>query len=562
MQIQKGGEKLNQLNTIFTGGTDLEAYRQISQGRQAQKVAQIREKAKLELVAEVDDKKLALLHGYMENTLAGIGEVNKPRYSYNMGNIFNFSKNDYAMENSIIHQNSDNKKAKGIKNDYKTLFMQIKTESQYARTLVEKYGTGKHEIKDKKGNITGILTIEEEGKNNYTLTFENANGSKKSITFNKGNQEDILIESQDGSGKSSFMERIGTDCSYGINKTIEFYSIGEGALPVKEQKGPGDDDYSLERVMKDGSTETNSLLYNDEQGKPVFETSREAPDYDNKIAGKAIEDILSKKGNQSISKHDLEEIFYAIEKEKGYIERKDYYTIEDFSMANWNKIDDRLKSDYKNEVEKTSSTVSGKVPETGITFIDKIYLAASMVVTSGSADENDKAIVVKHISEIDMPVLKEMKALGVRIVACRGSVTDHWTHLKGVKPRGWPQGSTWDKVPGGCSGKEVVIAVIGHGTSKGPHVPDKGDGETGSDHIGAHEAGHALDYAKGEESKNPAFLAAREMDMGALSDYEKQPPPAGAEETFAESLALFINSPFTMWFKRPNLFKYFKQRSP
>ncbi len=34
-----------------------------------------------------------------------------------------------------------------------------------------------------------------------------------------------------------------------------------------------------------------------------------------------------------------------------------------------------------------------------------------------------------------------------KIRVCRGSVTDYLTELKGVTPRGWPAGSTWDGSP-------------------------------------------------------------------------------------------------------------------
>src|SRR5262249_23172847 len=55
-----------------------------------------------------------------------------------------------------------------------------------------------------------------------------------------------------------------------------------------------------------------------------------------------------------------------------------------------------------------------------------------------------------------------------KVIACRGSVTDYRTDLKGVQPRGWPPGSTWDKVPGSNTPdkNEVVIAVIGHGNAR------------------------------------------------------------------------------------------------
>lgn len=80
--------------------------------------------------------------------------------------------------------------------------------------------------------------------------------------------------------------------------------------------------------------------------------------------------------------------------------------------------------------------------------------------------------------------LKELRDKGVEVIACRDNVTDHRTHLKGVQPRGWPAGKTWENVPGGQSGNEVVVATTG--TDSKRRVPVRGEGH-GSINLTLHE---------------------------------------------------------------------------
>lgn len=58
---------------------------------------------------------------------------------------------------------------------------------------------------------------------------------------------------------------------------------------------------------------------------------------------------------------------------------------------------------------------------------------------------------------------------GVKFVAVNDSVVEHLSHLKGVKPRGWPAGKSWNTVPGvyDPNSNTVVIATsgkYGHGS--------------------------------------------------------------------------------------------------
>jgi hypothetical protein len=169
-----------------------------------------------------------------------------------------------------------------------------------------------------------------------------------------------------------------------------------------------------------------------------------------------------------------------------------------------------------------------------------LALATSLVSPGGSGTAEDAKLVAQSLAKLPKSSLEQMQKNGTKVIACRGSVTDYRTDLKGVQPRGWPPGATWDKVPGANTPdkNEVVIAVIGHGTPAGPHVPKTGEGH-GCANLVVHEASHSIDLNGGgpSPSQSDDFTKARDADMNKLSDYEKQAGEAGRQETYAESAA-------------------------
>jgi hypothetical protein len=190
----------------------------------------------------------------------------------------------------------------------------------------------------------------------------------------------------------------------------------------------------------------------------------------------------------------------------------------------------------------TSATASGVASAGGTTASapvnPNLALATSLVSTGGSDTAEDAKLVAQSLAKLPKSSLEQMQKNGTKVIACRGSVTDYRTDLKGVQPRGWPPGSTWDKVPGSNTPdkNEVVIAVIGHDTPAGPHVPKTGEGH-GSVNLVAHEASHSIDRGSPSPSQSDDFTKAREADMNKLSDYEKQDGEGGPQETYAESAA-------------------------
>ena len=165
----------------------------------------------------------------------------------------------------------------------------------------------------------------------------------------------------------------------------------------------------------------------------------------------------------------------------------------------------------------------------------------SLVVSGGSGTAEDVTAVVAGAARLPGWAIEHFRKRKIRIVACRGSVTDFETALRGQVPRGWEGlGRTWDDVPGTYfdNKRRVVIATIAKDGAR--VVPDKFSGLHGSDDLVVHESLHGYDYSTGHVVlAAPSFLAARDADAPNLPDYEKQPGQAGLEEAFAESGAQY-----------------------
>jgi hypothetical protein len=143
--------------------------------------------------------------------------------------------------------------------------------------------------------------------------------------------------------------------------------------------------------------------------------------------------------------------------------------------------------------------------------------------------------------------LTTLRDKGVKIVATKDSVVEHLTQLKGVRPRGWPKGMTWDIVPGAYDpvSNTVVIATSG----KNGH---------GCFNLALHEIGHAYDAVQGEPSQSTAFKAAWNADKSSLGPYYTQPGVAGLSETYAEGFASYYGRDSNYAKKYPNLNSYWQ----
>ena len=192
---------------------------------------------------------------------------------------------------------------------------------------------------------------------------------------------------------------------------------------------------------------------------------------------------------------------------------------------------------------------------------DGAQRARRLVVTGGRGTGEDLEAVAHEAANLPDFVLGRFESKAIRIVACRNSVTDFETRLRGVIPRGWGgTGRTWDDVPGTYfdDRKRVVIATVDDGGSR--VVPTKASGRHGSANLVVHEALHGYDYSGAHEVlSDQRFRNARSADYAQLGAYEKQLGQAGFEETFAETGARYASENGALAEDWPNLFGYWRE---
>lgn len=94
----------------------------------------------------------------------------------------------------------------------------------------------------------------------------------------------------------------------------------------------------------------------------------------------------------------------------------------------------------------------------GDTALDR---ARRLIITSASGTGDDVEAVAREAATLPASLLDEFETKGIRIVACRNSVTDFETHLRGKRPRGWPPGTTWDSAlaAGFPDNRRVVVTT-------------------------------------------------------------------------------------------------------
>jgi hypothetical protein len=201
--------------------------------------------------------------------------------------------------------------------------------------------------------------------------------------------------------------------------------------------------------------------------------------------------------------------------------------------------------------------------------------AHAIVDASVSGDSNatdaDTGLIADHMAE-HMP-LKEMEALqkaGIKVKVTRGAVTSYLTALKGVHPRDWPAGASWDKVPGTywAPTKEIVIATEDGGGGK-RKLP--GSDLASSEDVFEHEAAHALNRtgSGGLLSDADDFKSAYGKDgtkgKFAQEYYHQRGPDgkdssAGRDEAFAESNAMYLSDPERLKRECPHLYEYWRSK--
>jgi Pro-Pro endopeptidase len=159
----------------------------------------------------------------------------------------------------------------------------------------------------------------------------------------------------------------------------------------------------------------------------------------------------------------------------------------------------------------------------------------------GSIPPPAARLVARRFASVPERVVQQLDAQGLRSTLFSGRLTDvhGFRSLRGVQPRGWPAGSTWDQVPGvGTSA----------GMAANPSRDRRGFGH-GTESLSLHELGHVVDIAmarpdelrisSGDRWRRGPWREARASE--ALGDYVTR----HAEEWYAEAFVRYVRSPQT-----------------
>ncbi|RHW42272.1 toxin [Neobacillus notoginsengisoli] len=139
--------------------------------------------------------------------------------------------------------------------------------------------------------------------------------------------------------------------------------------------------------------------------------------------------------------------------------------------------------------------------------------------------------IVNRLATLPAPLLSKIDKAGISVRLFEGKLTDNPSvkHLKGVTPRGYKGGATWDDVPG-IGGSNVVLVKIG--------ASEIGKGH-GSVNLELHELAHSIDNkVYGHLTQKESFKKVWEQERDSLfpgRDYFLLYP----EEYFAEAFALY-----------------------
>lgn len=158
---------------------------------------------------------------------------------------------------------------------------------------------------------------------------------------------------------------------------------------------------------------------------------------------------------------------------------------------------------------------------------------------------------------------RALGSFGARVDIGR-TLTGTRPDLKGVHPRGWPDGFTWDNSEGCASPPASPTGVWVAERLRDPFAKGKPwVTSRRAAHVMRHELGHVIDYAHGGASHSPGFMQAYDADRARVhkdlllvNPYFLQEGEAGREETFAEQVASVVSGGTDM--QMPHTYAYVK----
>jgi hypothetical protein len=159
----------------------------------------------------------------------------------------------------------------------------------------------------------------------------------------------------------------------------------------------------------------------------------------------------------------------------------------------------------------------------------------------------DPAFALRMRDEMDKlsPGVKKLLNDNGFSVVVTDQVVDAVPSLKGERPRGWPEGTTFANDDGVFYPGQRHIVIAERFEDK-----DGKDMRTNrAESVLHHETGHAVDAALGDFSQTAEFKAAYDKDVAAMTpdvkkklEYLLQPGGSGQQETFAEVFAALNGS--------------------
>lgn len=147
--------------------------------------------------------------------------------------------------------------------------------------------------------------------------------------------------------------------------------------------------------------------------------------------------------------------------------------------------------------------------------------------------DSEAKLHVLQLANVPEHILDQFKASGGTVVIGKGGFpdVDAQDAVKGQQPRGWPEGQTWDHVPGGYSPRDNMVAI---------GVGDKDSYWHGTSSLVLHELGHAVDrlyYSKGSIDSMANFFPIALKYKKDLDPYTAIP-----EEFYAETFSNMLSS--------------------
>lgn len=145
--------------------------------------------------------------------------------------------------------------------------------------------------------------------------------------------------------------------------------------------------------------------------------------------------------------------------------------------------------------------------------------------------ESDGVVAQRHLQDynrIPVALRDAAEAKGVQVYINNDKTLpdiDRQEAFRGVRPRGWAEGATWDIVPGAYSRQDRYVIA--------------GKGQSGSVSLLLHEYGHAAGHVLGYDN-DTRLIALHKRQYARLDSYLQQGGPggqAGRQEFLAEAFA-------------------------